>query len=69
MQKANKKLAAQLVESLIVQEMKQIADSIARIKAKRLMPSGFNANKNQKKIPYLFRKRRFRPVEAPTRRR
>ena len=46
MRRQSQKLAGQFIESLIVQEMKQFADSITRIKAKRLMPTGYNEHKN-----------------------
>lgn len=57
------------IETLIIHEAKQYADSIARIKAKKLMPSTYSDHRDTMKLPYLFRKKRFRPRDLSSRRR
>lgn len=42
---------------------------MARIKAKRLMPGSYNSHRDLSRLPYIFRKTRFRPKDLSSRRR
>lgn len=58
-----------LVDTLIILEAKQFADSISRIKAKKLMHPSYSDHRITSKLPYLFRKKRFRPRDLSSRKR
>ena len=57
----NEKLANHLTQVLIVQEAKQFVDSITRVKAFTAVAAS-NQQNSFSRMPFLFRKKRFKDV-------